>query len=99
MVSQVNGPPFAESGVIAGCSTAASHVRVYVIPTVDRISFPPTTTPDIYIDAYGISSIGGAKQVTSGIAHTAAQLCLGLTSEMKSAVAQDKPDVICYYTR
>eukprot|EP00959_Pyramimonas_sp_CCMP1952_P216693 4531803-Pyramimonas_sp.AAC.1 len=33
MASQVNGPLCAESGVIAGCSIAASYVRVYVIPT------------------------------------------------------------------
>eukprot|EP00959_Pyramimonas_sp_CCMP1952_P233146 4872277-Pyramimonas_sp.AAC.1 len=44
-------PYFVGSGVIAGCSMATTHIRVYAMSSFETIPIYPSRESDVYFDA------------------------------------------------
>ena len=59
----IAGHYFADLGIIAGCSFAATFVRIYMMSALDKLELPAAVQLDQHIDDSGISCVGTAKAV------------------------------------
>ncbi|CAK0911035.1 unnamed protein product, partial [Prorocentrum cordatum] len=91
----VQGPYFAQCGVVAGDSFATSFVRACIIPSIDLLAPSVRESLDVYIGDYGLQATGSERSVVSDILHGASQLHAVLTDDMKSIVSIEKASVVC----
>ncbi|CAK0867148.1 unnamed protein product, partial [Prorocentrum cordatum] len=73
----VTGPFYALNGVIAGCSFAASFLKVHILEDFSNLRFSEGVHLDQYIDDSGVSAVGSvsqATQVIDGLKSASAQL-------------------------
>ncbi|CAK0868317.1 unnamed protein product [Prorocentrum cordatum] len=90
MNGRVNGPWLAIKGVIAGCSTATTFARIYLVLDLDRLTLPRSVTFDAYIDDCALKCIGSIETVVRDHASASRALHRALTLDCKCSLGIDR---------
>eukprot|EP00959_Pyramimonas_sp_CCMP1952_P146331 3063263-Pyramimonas_sp.AAC.1 len=91
----LDGPWYAFSGIIAGCSLATTLIRVNSVESLDLVRLRQGAQLALYIDDSGLSAVGTFSFVVDAITEGAPQLHDAIVDGIGAQVAADKSSLIC----
>eukprot|EP00959_Pyramimonas_sp_CCMP1952_P239643 5008018-Pyramimonas_sp.AAC.1 len=70
----LRGPFYVVNGVVAGCPFATTMARIFIIGPLGSAGIPKTVSLDVYIDDYGVSTVGTVSEVVYDLSEAATSL-------------------------